>query len=578
MSTAPLIGGNAEAFQHMLARYARFVHEVGQVPLTQQGLIYKSALKRLLQALQLPHDRAGEGMPLLFMRYVLTAIEELSVQRGRGSYLIHTPSGFFREPIHQRIRRVFDAWVEGRVWHELHVLGHNQALFTSDHLAHAPSLQPFRQAVVTALAALGRDATPFNAQEVLRWLGQHHPTVLLQHAAHTNPRFFHECGVLLPRRSPQLARIDALLVAHILECPLHWMGVLASEGGQGCWRLTSAGCWLVGLDSLHPSAQATGRLIVQPNFTILVMPPADESLLTDLEGVAVFQGGDPALSYQITRESFYAAQAEGWSAADVIRLLEKHQGGALPANVKRTLTEWEAAHRRIVLRPSVCVVQTADAATSAEVLATLAPLHAQPLSERFLILPAAQRAAVQDKLRAEGWQLVSSGDGPSPHLVFYAAREARLITPLPDLYVLAQLQQLGQLHTNDAEALIFRLDRAAVQRAAQERGGVAVRQFLRTIHQGPLPKATEHLIEHWTRFYGRATIRALAVIEVAQPQVMREILNDPELRALVQAINPDLRLLSVHVTHLPALKRLLAERGMELEDETTVSVQTEIGS
>ncbi len=562
-------GGDAETFQHLLARYLRHVRDVGALPVTQAGWLRKNSFKHLLEALHIPNTSSAEEqhLPLLFIRHLLLAMGELRVNQGDGTHLTYGHGNLLKLPFQKRVQRTFNVWLSGKAWHELYPVDRlSQPNASNPWPAHARHLKPFRAALTEALAALTTDqpGKAWHSQEqVLQWLQQNRPAVLFQNAIHTNPRIFAECGIWRPSSAKDAARLDDLAINQFIAGPLFWMGIVALNAHPPRWQLTTTGRWLLGLEP-PPSAGESGRLIVQPNFTVLVMPPIDETLITDLEGFAIFQGGDPALTYLITRESFYAAHTEGWGAAEVIRLLEERQGAPIPANVKRTLHEWEASHQRIVLRTSVCVVQTRDAATTTEVLPALAEVGAQQFGEHFLVLPKSSAAAAQEKLHEEGWQVVSDEDNPTPHIEFYSPHAARVITALPNLHVLDRLRLFGQLRSERDGALVFELDRARVQAVALREGAPAI-AFLRAVHRGPLPVEVERLLDHWTHFYGSARVTDLVVIAIEHPAVRAHILADPELKPLVQPIGGAQPLIGVPAAHLEKVLHLLAERGVQVE-------------
>ena len=66
-----------------------------------------------------------------------------------------------------------------------------------------------------------------------------------------------------------------------------------------------------------------------------------------LEQFARRVSAERAVLYRLTQQSVYAAQQNGWDAARIQAYLEELSHQPLPANIARTLAEWQTAHERI---------------------------------------------------------------------------------------------------------------------------------------------------------------------------------------------------------------------------------------
>jgi len=94
--------------------------------------------------------------------------------------------------------------------------------------------------------------------------------------------------------------VERQMLARMVAGPLRWMGLvsLAWDGdprgqashsdaaGFSALSLTPVGAWLLGLGPEPEFVEGGGRVVTQPNFTILAMDPVSDATLIDLDHFA----------------------------------------------------------------------------------------------------------------------------------------------------------------------------------------------------------------------------------------------------------------------------------------------------
>jgi len=114
--------------------------------------------------------------------------------------------------------------------------------------------------------------------------------------------------------------------------------------------------------SLEPArargTKSEGRLVVQPNFTLTVMPAATFAEGIDVALAAEIRTFDVYPQYEITKRAFLGGLDHGLSGEACKKLLESASGGPLPQNVQFSIESWEVEYRGIGLYGGV--VLTAD--------------------------------------------------------------------------------------------------------------------------------------------------------------------------------------------------------------------------
>jgi hypothetical protein len=565
-------------FQRDLGRYWRHVRKVNGLPITRQGWIYKSAFKALCHALNaadLPPDEQLNPR-LMFMRSLLESMHALRLGKDERHLVANPNSELFSLPMARRIQRAFESWCDSPFWDDLTIaaqqLSGNVALF-----GHRALLFRGRQALLGAIKQAA--ATNTNNWIPLSALMPQTGHLLFSHLA-PGDRFPADTLIRASfsgsYNEARMKDLEHAFVAGILSGPLHWMGLV--ELGYSCapakdsdppsaFRLTPAGAWLLANGAQPEFAEHGGRLIVQPNFTLLALEPISDVVLSEIDHFAELQSDDRAVTYRLTREALYRGQQSGWSAARVIAFLESHQGGPLPANVRRSLEEWEAAHRRITIHRAACVVQFADTATEQALIETLAPFDPQALGGHFYLLAGASED-IAHALRQAGWPpLVQTNAEAGSALRVSDDGEVTFNQPTPSVYVLGQLAPFAELSTRADGSVQARLTEKSVRAAMS--ADLKIEQLFSTLerlHDGPLPDALCARLRAWGSFYGSASLQQVALLSVADHHVLANLLRDPQIGRFISPIEGSSRPVAVvGLAHLEAVQSRLRALGITLD-------------
>ncbi|MEW5989703.1 MAG: helicase-associated domain-containing protein, partial [Chloroflexota bacterium] len=383
-----VLPGSARNFQRDLSHYARFLRRQKELPLTSQGLVYKKTLKEVAAGLSFPVDLGSgkaeeENGRLFFLRRLLP---HLGLAEAEWNRLLPSAldENFWKLGPSQRVQKTFETWRDGVVWNELRQLAYYER--GSDRTADAPpALSASRQAILRHVKGLGSGwiRLPDLIAHIRRkdygflfakrkydsyggW-GRYNDST--PYSQSNNPLGMGFGGI--QSEVDGWNKVEAGFINHVIAGPLFWMG-LVDLGYKGepaadlngtapalAYHLTDMGAWLLGLrGQVEISHQQSGGLVVQPNFEILVMEPIADEVLLVLDQFAESKGGDRVLTYELTRASVYRGQRHEWPVGRIIPYLESSAKQPLPANVRRTLEEWEALHQRIIIRRRVNLAQT----------------------------------------------------------------------------------------------------------------------------------------------------------------------------------------------------------------------------
>lgn len=598
----------AADFQRDLSRYLRHVRKEKEVALTTVGWIYKSSFKTFLAALnapaEAPADEATNGR-LWYMRRLLNAMGELELA---ANCMRPNPEGsLLTQPMAQRIKLAFTAWSETGAWNELNRI-------TTDHQGYdyrrdaPPELSKARAAVLRAIARLSASIPDawIGATSLIEFIRRSDYQFLFPrkynyremygsvsffstpYYANNNPFNMSFTGVKDERSGWE--NVERQVIVNILSGPLYWMGLIslgydkvqsATENVEPvAFRLTQAGAWLLGLAEQPEFVESGGRVLVQPNFTIIAMEPVSDAVLLALDEFAESQGGDRAVTYHLTRQSVYQAQRQDWNAKRIAAFLEQHQGAAIPLNVQRSLDEWQVQHQRITFHRSTPLIQYADVKARDGVQQALrgAGLATRSIAPFFDLIDApsipsaasgalALTEALSAALNAAGWLplMTPAGDGASSiHNAIRLTDTAEVLfkEAAPDLRALSQLQPFTE---RAGEQL--RITAPSVRAAMSN--GVTLDQLLAELahlHDGPISPKVENDIRAWAGFYGDASLRPVHLLELSSLEVLNNLLNDELVGQYLRPIDASVFPLAlVDAGNVELVKRVLVERGVTLK-------------
>jgi len=615
-----IVSASAFDFQRDLSRYWRHVRKTDGLALTQQGWAYKSGFKSLLGALNVADSPAEEihNGKLWFIRRLLTAMHELNVSTADHTVVTSATSKLFNLPMAHRVRWTFEVWRDSGAWNELMRLPIQWS--GADMRRDAPSA--LGKARMTLLRTVGRLPTDPKAWVSVPSLIAHlkkndYPFLFERRHRSTNGGLY--TSPYYSPNNPYDLTFNAVkdetqgwdvvehsFIINVLTGPLHWLGLVelgydAAQPERGenqppaAYRLTDAGGWLLGKSEQPDFVESGGRLIVQPNFTILALEPISDVVLAELDQFAESKGGERAITYELTKETLYRGQRLGWDTARAIRFLETHSGMAVPANMHRTLEEWEATHRRITFQRNKCVVQFADDDAQTEAGAALAALNPHTLGPHFVLIdrpdtnqagqaslaqPAAQ---VVTALVDVGWVPVvqaTTDTGGEALIRVNDDGDVVFTQAAPNVHALGMLAQFTESppaasvggRAGEASEHSGRTGRngritSASVRAAMSRG-IRVDQLLAVLaelHHGPISPVLESKIRTWANFFGTASVRTVTLVELSHFDVLANLASDPQVgKFLLPIEGASSPLAVVDSAYTEQVRDLLSERGISV--------------
>ena len=619
---------SAFQFQRDLSRYWRHARKQGELAFTAQGWIYKANFKTFLTALNLPagtpNDEASNPQ-LWFMRRILTSLAEFDGVPGEPFVAVREQSQLLQLPMAERIKKVFDAWRYSGAWNELGRLPlDKQGYDAKRDLGQdaPPELAAARDVLLRTMARLvaGHADEWVSTNSLIGQMRRQHYEFLFPRGKRRNYSGFYTpyssvsanpYGIAFPAVRDEAmgwTLVEQSFIVEILTGPLYWMGLVelgynadeptGENAMPASYRLTEAGAWLLGIGEQPEYVERGGRLVVQPNFTILAMEPIDDLVLIDLDQFADVQGGDLAIVYQLTRESMYRGQQHGWDAARVMAFLEQHQGAPVATNVRRTLEEWQQQHQRITIHRNATLVQFADEESQTQTGDVLGEFAPRELGNHFALIQHGASTALVEALRAAGWMPLEQTVEPASDALngatngasngmSDAARDAarallqaiRLEDPgddkverigltftqlTPSIWVLGQLTQFAEPDAKGRWALTANSVRADIN------AGGSVEQILATLSDlnvEAVPLAVERHVRKWGGFFGEASFRTVVLLELSSFEVLTNLASDPEIGPWLSAIEGASRPLAiVDAAQAEAVRAALAERGVVFGD------------
>ncbi len=159
----------------------------------------------------------------------------------------------------------------------------------------------------------------------------------------------------------------------------------------------------VDMAGLFPPSDHTSRVVIQPDYSVIVIGPNTASIaeLTLLCERSTRGGGNGATILKITRESIVRAVRLGLKPADIIARLTRHASNDIPANVLREVKEWSSWVRQVKLS-TMTVIRCGEQDSADRVMAVLRR-QAERLSDTIIAIDHARLTAIErDKLMGQG--------------------------------------------------------------------------------------------------------------------------------------------------------------------------------
>ena len=587
-----ILESSARVFQRDLYLYWSYIYH-HQPELIGKGLLAKRHLTAVNDTL-LQRETIGAGQGegdfprLLFLRLTLLQlglirVKNLSLQAEPGE-------AFFGAPPLERIRRTFEAYVTQRPLNELAVLLPISA--HGERLVPAPDrLVDARKALVlyyrlaagwTGLEALvGRvreTAYEFFLPRIFRPLNSqsyYYPTVH-PYSQFGNPLGWNWSFSPGMDESEGWRRVEGRWIQWMVTAPFFWMGLvnlgfhIPKGADPDCFTLTAPGRWLLAGGAAPEIPQEGGQVIVQPDYTLLAFDPISDAVLFHLEQFAARVSAERATQFRMSQASVYAGQQAGWDAARIQAYLEELSNQPLPANVARTLREWQTAHERIRILAHVNVLH----APHAEDLDQLAqqkkalPLLKQRPAPGVVVLPEGSKLVEIRRVLSDlgWWPVVTARDGGLPPHSVAADGEGRLafVQRQAGLYLRAHLARFAEQESDG-----YRITPASIRRAAN--AGLTAAQMAAELNRvlvQPLSPLLEQRLQAWSGHFGQAQVENVALLRFKNETALADLLRDPEIGRLLRTFRPaELdQTAVVRSQDLEKLRALLEERGVEWKD------------
>ena len=598
---------SARTFQRDLYLYWSTVR-AEPLTLTNDQRLYKKDLKRVNAALQQPENLGYNNEPeiprLIFLRLLMTSIGILR-QKDKTVQAVEHPKFLSQNPT-TRVQRTLQQWRDDHFWNEvlsipnlrtysignrLHevpeqvsraratVINHIIALHTGDWISIEALVDSLRVGDYDFL--LPRDYKPSHSYYYYSY------TSRSPYSSYGNAMNW-DFGLRVSDEAEGWEYVEANFIRAILLEPLFWMGLVDIgyvDDQPKAYRLTTMGAWVLGIGGELDIPEGEGKVVVQPNYEIFAMDPISDMALARLDEFADRISAERAMQYTLSRESVYRAQKKGWTAARIVDALQKMSDHALPQNVTRTLHEWQSLHERITVRRQATILQAVDARLMDKLTETLAVnshILSRPGDTVVIVSPEANEAeqliaALQDigHLPARTRTLQ---DVLRPSLTISQDGQVHFREALPSIYLFGQIAPFTE---QDKEHHYY-LTESAVKSALNGARGSSrsgsrdsaytvdkILEILRTLHIGSLPRWIEIQVRAWGHYYGNAAIQPLILVQVRDPQTLKELMQEPELEGLLQPFAPDRQktLAVVKPENLELLRRAFAERGIQIADQ-----------
>ena len=358
---------------------------------------------------------------------------------------------------------------------------------------------------------------------------------------------------------------------------LHQLGIVDLGYHLSRWqafRLTQAGKGLLSATKTHlPTRlpeEGTGKLVLQPNFQVLVIGPAPLDWLARLDLFAEREKADRgAFEYRLSRGSIYRAQKLGMETTEVLHFLEQTGSTGLPQNVRRSLEEWGAQHERIVFRTGVSLLQAAngDLLDRLMVDPQIGKFMAYRLSPQVTLLKANGGESLIAQIVNQGLYPAVSGaepDAADDSVIVEADGTIRPIHAVPSLHLSGRLSKLAE----ETPGGTWKLTLRSVRRAAGDKTkAIRLLDELARLHRGELPNDLIAQIKAWGGYYGSAAVETISLIEFCDPGALDELRKLPDLQGLLTPFPADQRALAVvPMGRLPEVKEILTSFGVQVRD------------
>jgi hypothetical protein len=276
--------------------------------------------------------------------------------------------------------------------------------------------------------------------------------------------------------------------------------------------------------------QIRGRLIIQPSYQVLLLPPLDEPTLQRLRATAETVRVAEVAEFKLTQGALFQAVKRGETVAEFMAFLEARSEQPLPQNIRYTLSAWGRTFDQVRMYADAALIEgTAELLDRLQAEPTIAPLVIRRLSPQRLLLK--QAAVVEQALTTlDELPLVVRYDAIHSRPQFSIASDGTL-TPgsTADLLLSAKLRRIAEPLGDGRYRLTPERVRAAV--ATTPDGLTGVLKWLRT-HGGDLPADLLARLRIWALPKDAVALEQPLLLRLP-PELLADLRAIPELAPLL---------------------------------------------
>jgi hypothetical protein len=592
------VGDGARLLQRQLYLYwSMLASQREGLSLLGNGLLTRSSLRyvveHMAQKTQGDQARIETDLPhLLFLRLLLMQLGLLYERR--STLYAREAESFFAQPLLTRARLCFRLFEERPFWNEM--------LFLPEvNVRPGPApLEPAHEELMRARQIMLERLLhePANAWEDITMLIArvkiHAPYLLFprqygpraeRYSSGSNPYswdFRLRRGWLTHREGWHM--VEGGFIRALISGPLFWLGIVALDRDENptSFCLLPAAMTIMSeelpVDSEHP----WGRLIVQPNFELVLLAPVSELLLVTLDHFAERVSLDVVALYRLTKASVTRAIQQGLHAEQIQRELETAVGGEIPQNVRYSIVEWERQARRVELWQRSTLLEVADPTLLDQLFADerLRPLLRRRLSPLLAEVVPGQLDTLQNQLWAQDFlpALTTAQDDPLPQEEIereplsepqWRLHPDGLLEPIYAVLNLYLVSEIERFCEHDAASGWLRISQASLLRSLEQ--GLSLDyllSFLKRFCDQGIPGSFKIRLKVWGSGYGsqpQLYVEQAPLLRLPSP-ILQDVLADPELQSLLgPEIEQPGRLVHVDPANLERVLALLRERGLSVE-------------
>lgn len=376
--------------------------------------------------------------------------------------------------------------------------------------------------------------------------------------------------------------VEGGFIRAFISGPLYWLGLVEVDQSEPplSFRLMPEASILMSDIPLTVEATPATRLIVQPNFEVLVLAPVSEVLLVRLDRFAERISLEHIAQYRITKASVTAAIRRGLLAEGMIETLQQATEGEIPQNVRYSLIEWERQARRIEVWPDATLLEVDDEALLDMLWndPQARPLFGRRLTPRLVEVAPHKLSAVQallwqrdylPALSTDPGQEASSAGASTPYEPQWHLLDDGLLQPICSVlnfYLVAEVERFGE---RDAATGWFRLTPASVHHAlSQDVSLESIINFLRRYCDEGVPGSFLVRLKLWGDGYdndGSVCVEPAPLLRLSA-EVLRDLYADDELSSLLgPEVEQRQRMVHVDAQNLARVLEILRERGFDVQ-------------